>query len=202
MVDQFEEVFTLCDDATNRQAFIADMLALASAPEPPHHVILTMRSDFENLVARLPELQPVFERGRVQVTPLSAAELREVIEAPAAQIGLKFEQGVVELLLQDILGEPAGLPLLQFTLLKLWEQRERNRITRAAYDRVGGGRLALARSADAFYQSLIPEEAGDGAANPAANGPARGGAGDHQQPRAPHGIAARWRRPRTSRACA
>jgi Novel STAND NTPase 1/WD domain, G-beta repeat len=101
---------------------------------------------------------PYIDRGRVQVTPLSAAELREAIEAPAAQAGLKFEQGVVDLLLQDILGEPAGLPLLQFTLLKLWEQRERNRVTRAAYERVGGGRLALARSADAFYQSLIPEE--------------------------------------------
>jgi WD40 repeat protein len=158
VVDQFEEVFTLCDDVPARQAFIANLLGLANAPEPQHRVILTMRSDFETFVARVPELQPLFERGRVQVTPLSAAELREAIEAPAAQVGLKFEQGVVDLLLQDILGEPAGLPLLQFTLLKLWEQRERNRVTRAAYDRVGGGRLALARSADAFYQGLIPED--------------------------------------------
>jgi WD40 repeat protein len=158
VVDQFEEVFTLCDDESNRQAFIAQLLALVGVPEPQHRVILTMRSDFETFIARIPELQPLFEHGRVQVTPLSAAELREAIEAPAAQVGLKFEPGVVDLLLQDILGEPAGLPLLQFTLLKLWEQRERNRVTRAAYERVGGGRQALARSADALYASLIPEE--------------------------------------------
>ncbi len=69
---------------------------------------------------------------------------------------MKFEEGVVDALLQDILGEPAALPLLQFTLLKLWENREHNRVTWEAYRRLGGGRLALTRSADIFYNSLIP----------------------------------------------
>src|SRR5581483_4650169 len=71
---------------------------------------------------------------------------------------LKFEDGVVDALLHDLLGEPAALPLLQFTLLKLWEHRSRNRVTKEAYQRLGGGRLALARSADEFYAGLIPEE--------------------------------------------
>lgn len=50
------------------------------------------------------------------------------------------------------------MPLLEFTLLKLWEHRQHNYITWEAFQRLGGGRLALANSADAFYQSLIPEE--------------------------------------------
>jgi WD40 repeat protein/cell division protein FtsL len=158
VVDQFEELWTLCDDGDARQTFIAKLLALAEAPGAEHRVILTMRSDFETFVARAPKLQALFEVGRVQVTPLSAAELREAIEQPAEAIGLKFEAGVVDLLLQDILGEQAGLPLLQFTLLKLWEGREHNRVTRLAYEQAGGGRLALARSADAFYIDMIPEE--------------------------------------------
>jgi WD40 repeat protein len=158
VVDQFEELWTLCDDAGTRQAFVAKLLELAEASDAEHQVILTMRSDFEAFVARAPELQALFEVGRIQVTPLSAAELREAIEQPAELAGLHFEAGVVALLLQDILGEPAGLPLLQFTLLKLWERRERNRVTHTAYLRAGGGRLALARSADEFYAGLIPEE--------------------------------------------
>src|SRR6185436_886803 len=132
--------------------------ALVEAPQPPHRIILTMRTDFETFIAQLPDIQRLFEAVRVQVTPLSAAEMREAIEQPAGAVGLKFEAGVVDLLLQDILGEPAGLPLLQFTLLKLWEERERNRVTMASYLRVGGGRQALARAADAAYDAMTPED--------------------------------------------
>lgn len=157
-VDQFEETFTLCTDEAERTQFLNALIALATDESAPHRVILTMRSDFEPFVARADALLPLFEQGKVNLSPLSAAELREAIERPAEGIGLRFESGVVEALLQDILGEPAALPLLQFTLLKLWEHRERNRITLAAYRKVGGGRLALANAADALYASLIPED--------------------------------------------
>ncbi len=92
------------------------------------------------------------------MTPLNAAELREAIERPAELVGLKFEEGVVDALINALLGEPAALPLLQFTLLKLWESREHNRVTKEAYRQLGGGLSALARSADEFYMKLIPEE--------------------------------------------
>ncbi|MCS6847195.1 MAG: hypothetical protein RMN52_05705, partial [Anaerolineae bacterium] len=58
-------------------------------------------------------------------------------------------------LIETILGEQAGLPLLQFTLLKLWERRKRNRITADVYREVGDPRQALGRSAEAFYEGLI-----------------------------------------------
>lgn len=158
LVDQFEELFTLCTDEAIRTAFINNLLALVQAPTPRHRVILTMRTDFESFVARMPALLPLFEAALVRVTPLSAAELRAVIEKPAELVGLKFETGVIDALVQDVLGEPAALPLLQFTLLKLWKQRDRNRITWETYKQLGGGRLALARSADHLYDHLIPED--------------------------------------------
>lgn len=157
-VDQFEELFTLVEREGDRAAFIRAILAVIGVEAPRHRVLLTMRSDFETFALAIPELRPVVEAARAPVTPLSPAELREVIEAPAQEIGLKFEAGVVDQLVQELAGEPAGLPLLQFTLLKLWERRDHNRITLETYERVGGGRLALARSADAFYEALIPEE--------------------------------------------
>lgn len=157
-VDQFEEVFTLSDNEADRQAFIDNLLGLIDLPGAEHTVILTMRSDFEPFVARYPALHERFSAGRAPLLPLSAAELREAIERPAAKVGLRFEEGVVDALLHDLVGEPAALPLLQFTLLKLWESRKRNRVTVESYRRLGGGRLALARSADEFYANLIPEE--------------------------------------------
>lgn len=158
VIDQFEEIFTLCTDEALRHAFIDNLLSLLQAEGNRHTILLTMRTDFESFVARLPAFQPYFEEAIVRVTPLNAGELRAVIEQPAALVGLKFEDGVVDALVQDVLGEPAALPLLQFTLLKLWETRERNRITWASYKELGGGRLALARSADRLYENLIPEE--------------------------------------------
>ena len=158
VVDQFEEAFTLCHDDGERQAFVNNLVSLTTAPDAEHRVILTMRTDFETQVARLPDFQPLFEKAVARVTPLNNRELREAIEQPAKVVGLKFEEGLVEALLRDVLGEEAALPLLQFTLLKLWERRERNRVTWEAYRQLGGGRQALATSADEFFNSLIPED--------------------------------------------
>lgn len=158
VVDQFEEAYTLCDDDAQRNAFVGWIARLATSVGRRDYVALTMRSDFEPFVARSEELQPLFNAGRVHLTPLAAGELREAIEGPAQEIGLRFEPGVVDSLLHDILGEPAALPLLQFTLLELWKRRDHNRVTMAAYREIGGGRAALAYSADALYESLIEEE--------------------------------------------
>jgi hypothetical protein len=154
-VNRFEEAFTLCDDDGLRQTFVDNLVNLTNAG---HVVILTMRTDFEAQVARLPDFQKLFEPAVVRVGPLNAGELRQAVEAPAAMIGLKFEEGVVDDLLNDLLGEPAALPLLQFALLKLWERRDHNQITWEAYRKLGGGRQALANAADEFYNDLTPEE--------------------------------------------
>lgn len=158
VVDQLEELFTLTDDESERHAFVEAMVALVEHPSTRHIVLTTMRSDFESFIALEPSLQRWMERARVQLLPLSASEMREAIERPAELAGLKFEPGVVDALLHDTLGEPAALPLLQFSLLKLWDARDRNRVTWEAYQRIGGGRQALARSADALYNNLIPED--------------------------------------------
>lgn len=158
VIDQFEEIFTLCNEPAQRRAFADNLRALLVAPGTEHRVILTMRTDFEPQVSLLGRFHALFEESILRVTPLSAAQLRSAIVKPADLVGLKFEEGLVDALVQDILGEPAALPLLQFTLQQLWEERERNRITWDAYRRLGGGRMALANTADALYKALIPEE--------------------------------------------
>jgi hypothetical protein len=100
----------------------------------------------------------LFQSTEVRVTPLSALELREAIAEPANGVGLKFEDSIIDELVRDILGEPAGLPLLQFTLLQLWRSREKNRVTWRAYRALGGAREALKRAADEFYKGLIDQD--------------------------------------------
>ena len=117
IIDQFEEVFSLCEEV-ERQAFIANLLGLIQLPDSKHRVIITMRSDFESNVAKFAKFQEVFEQAQVRVLGLNANELREAIEKPADRVGLKFESKLVDSLIGDVLGQEAALPLLQFTLLK------------------------------------------------------------------------------------
>lgn len=159
VVDQFEETFTLGAPPDEQRIFGECLHHLSSsAGNAPHFVAVTLRADFEGQLVRLPELHQRLEKSTVRVTAMSAAELRQAIINPAELVGLKFEDGLVDELVRSMVGEPAALPLLQFTLLKLWQARARNRITWQAYRNLGGGRQALARSADQIYNSLIPEE--------------------------------------------
>ena len=159
VIDQFEETLQLCLDQEKRDAFINNILGVIQSEGVSHHIILTMRVDFLKDATYMENFYPELNKATFFLTPLDASELREAIEKPANLIGLKFEQGLVNKLIKDVLGEEAALPLLQFTLLKLWDHRERNRITQEWYKRLGGGRLALSKSADEFYDNdLIPED--------------------------------------------
>ncbi|RMG95803.1 MAG: hypothetical protein D6706_11340, partial [Chloroflexi bacterium] len=157
-IDQFEETFTLCRNPREREAFLDNLLQFIHSEKHPHRLILTMRTDYEPYLIRHPLFHTQFEEGTIRLTAMNAAELREAIEEPAKAVGLKFERGLVNEIINDIIGEPAALPLLQFTLRSLWDKRERNRITWDAYHKLGGVTQALAKTADDLYESLIPED--------------------------------------------
>lgn len=157
-IDEFEELFTRCQDEEARHAFIANLTHLTQ-PNQAHHVLLiALHSDYESLCAQWPELQKLLNLSTVRITPPTTAELREVIEKPAAAIGLRFDEGLVTRLLQDVSAEQSALPLLQFTLLRLWDVRDHNRITWDAYNIVGGGRNSLVTTANQLYRDLRPDD--------------------------------------------
>ena len=161
VVDQFEEVFTLCDDPKAAMAFIGNLVELVrteSGAPPKNRVILTMRDDFEDHVLKYPELHLLFDAGRVTVTPMEREELRLAIEQPAQQVGLVFENGVVDALLDDTFAARGALPLLQFALLKLWEGRRHNKVSMEAYRKLGGSRQALRTTADKLFEDMSPEK--------------------------------------------
>lgn len=90
--------------------------------------------------------------------PPSVYELRSMIEGPAEHAGLRFGDGVVEDLVRSVAGNPDALPLLQFTLNKLWDNRESNEITQAVYRKVGSPRDALTSTAETILQKFSESE--------------------------------------------
>ena len=166
LVDQFEEVFTQANRA-ERARFIAELQALR-APENCA-LILTLRADF------YPDLMnsylwPVDASQRVEVAPLRGEALREAIEKPAADVGVRVEESLVNQLLTDAADEPGVLPLLQETMGLLWDEMEQRTLAYSAYQRLSeqagfdesgklsGLAVAIAMKADATLAELNPDQ--------------------------------------------
>ena len=123
LADQFEEIFTLCNDEALRRALTENLLHAATVVGGPVLVLLTMRVDFLGKCAADPDLAAALSDGQELVGPMSKDELRLAIERPAELAGCALEQGLTDLLLQDVQGQAGALPLLEYTLLELWRQR-------------------------------------------------------------------------------
>ncbi len=158
LVDQFEELFTLCDDEKLRQAMINNLLYAASVADGQTIVILTMRADFYGRCADYPALAAALSDHQVLVGPMTEDELIRSIERPAQLSGCEFETGLVELLLKEVIDQPGGLPLLQYALLELWRRRKGRRITQSAYKTIGGVEGALERRAEEVFSRFSDSE--------------------------------------------
>lgn len=150
VVDQFEEVFTLCRDEAGRGAFFARLLALP--PERP--VVLTMRADFWGDCAPYPALRAAMEARQRLIAPMDAAELRTAIEKQAAAVGLRFEADLAATIIDGVQGEPGAMPLLQHALLELWNRRHGRWLLAAEYRALGGVQGAIAKTAETVYAAL------------------------------------------------
>ncbi len=148
VVDQLEEIFTLCDDEKARQRFIENLLYATAVGDGRVMVLLTMRADFYHRCAVYRNLAGRLSARHVLVGSMDEAELRRAIERPAQRVGLKFETGLVNAILADVARQPGSLPLLQHALLELWEQRQGQLLTLSAYQASGGVSGAIAQRAD------------------------------------------------------
>jgi WD40 repeat protein/energy-coupling factor transporter ATP-binding protein EcfA2 len=158
VIDQLEEVFTLCDDDVQRQQLFGNLLYAAAAPGGATVVVLTMRADFYQHCAAYPELAQLMARHQVVASPMDLSELRLAIEEPARRVGLEFEEGLVVAILDDVGEDPPSLPLLEHALLELWKRRRGTMMTLEGY--VGAGRVAgaIATRADAVFAEFTDEE--------------------------------------------
>ncbi|QFQ94978.1 hypothetical protein F9278_00840 [Streptomyces phaeolivaceus] len=154
VVDQFEEVFTLCQDAAERDAFVAALLHAARTPDSRCRVVLAVRSDFYTHCTRLPALVDALADAHLPVGPMTLDELRAAIVRPAARARLTVEGALLAALTADAHGRPGALPLLSHALLETWHRRRGNALTLAGFQAAGGFEGALAQTAEAFHSGL------------------------------------------------
>ena len=158
VVDQFEELFTQSDEHECRQ--FDRLLATALADTAcPFFMITTIRSDFLDRFAYLPELSALYNKIKSDylLPTISEPGLRALIVTPARLAGLQVDTGLVEAMVRDARGEPGVLPLVESALAELWNDARvhgRQALSKAYYEQHNGVVGMLAKQADALINSL------------------------------------------------
>jgi len=158
-IDQFEELFTQTLSDAVRDQFIGLLVAAATESDGSALIIVTMRADFYDRPLEYLALAPLMKTPHPML-PMSLADLQEVIQRPAELPAsrLTFDSGLIATLAFDVRDQAGALPLLQFTLNKLFDLRVDRGLTMDAYRRIGGIRGALANHAEDVY-SRLPSQA-------------------------------------------
>jgi energy-coupling factor transporter ATP-binding protein EcfA2 len=154
VVDQFETLFDPAISQGTRQVFMEHLL------QPPEQmqIVLAMRSDAWGALEPYEQLAEAMERSLVELEPLGRSELRQAMERQATAVGLRFEEGMGDTILDDVCRGPGAMPLLQQVLQALWERRHGRWLKHREYEASGGARQALLATADGFHRQLPPKE--------------------------------------------
>lgn len=158
LVDQFEEVYSLCEQQEERDAFISNLLTGASDRSKHISVIVTLRSDFLGETQKHPILNRLFAQQGFLVPTMDQEELRQAIRQPAELAGHPLDSAIIELLIKDTEGREGALPLLQFALTRIWEGLTEGKEPTETLKAIGGVGGALAGEAQRIYDSLSCEQ--------------------------------------------
>ena len=175
VIDQSEELFTLCRDEQERQKFLHWLIQTIAAYPDQLRVVLTLRLDYEPQF-QATELAASWSAARFVVSPMTRAELREAIEEPAFKRVMHFESEdpkdpLVDQLINEVAETPGALPLLSFTLSELYIKYLKRQhdaelggktvdrvITEKDYKELGGVARSLTQRADQEYEQLVKRE--------------------------------------------
>ena len=157
VVDQAEEAVTAGSDPSEQERYFAALTAHVGAGGA---LVLSLRADHLGDLAPYPDIARVVEDGLYLLGPMSEPDLRTAIEGPARRAGLRLEPGLVDLLVRDVEGEPAALPMLSHVMRETWERREGPTLTVEGYRATGGIRHAVSQSAESLYDAMDEDQRG------------------------------------------
>ena len=157
VIDQFEELYTLCRDEMKQHGFI-DVL-LKAVETGNLSIVFTLRADFYGYVLSYRPFRDALQRYPSQlISSMNREDLQAAIEQPAEKMGVKLEAGLANRILEDVGKEPGNLPLLEFALTQLWDKQQNQTLSHQAYEAIGEVKKALANHAEAIYNRLTPTE--------------------------------------------
>ena len=120
-------------------------------------MIVTLRADFFDRPLSDQRLAPLFNAHTVAVGAMKPDAMELAITGPASRAGVVIEPALIDEVMRDAEGQPAALPLVQYMLTELFEQRDGPVLTQEAYRSLGGLRGVVAQRAEQIFGDLGPE---------------------------------------------
>ncbi|MGB1286349.1 MAG: NACHT and WD repeat domain-containing protein, partial [Aggregatilineales bacterium] len=155
-IDQFEEFFTLTDE-THRLSFLKSLYEAVISPRTRLRIVITLRADFYDRPLMVAGFSRLIQQRTEVVVPLTSRELAKAIVEPANNVGVYFERGLPATIVSEVNEEAGILPMLQYALTELFNQRDARLISIQVYQELGGVSGALARRAEELYLNLDDE---------------------------------------------
>lgn len=180
LVDQFEELFRYQDYAGREaaEAFVALLLESAREKDARIYVTITMRSEYLGACALIEGLSDAINAGMFLTPRMTREHCRDAIVGPAEVCNIEIEPALVNRLLNDLtnfapwdehdvsdqldrlMRRADQLPLLQYTLNRMWQRaHERDpgkkvKLTVGDYEAIGGLSGALNAHANQIFDDL------------------------------------------------
>lgn len=152
VIDQFEELFALEQDSAETSLFLDSICASVMDPRSPLRIVISLRADFlDRVLMTVSPFGDLVRQCAEIILPLTPQETERAVIVPAERVGLSLEAGLVATIVADVGKQPGSLPLLQYALTELFEQRDGGCLTLDLYQTVGGVKGALIQRTDQIF---------------------------------------------------
>jgi len=152
IIDQFEELFTLTEESSSKNSFLEQLLLLINS-DLGVTLFLSMRADFLSHISYYDSFNKAYNTHPSQMLSLLRREkLRRVIELPAKKMGVEFQEGLVERIIEEIEDEAGQLPLLEFALEQFWVNKKGRIISHVVLDEMQSISHSISHYADRVYE--------------------------------------------------
>lgn len=166
-VDQFEEIFRLSTLGSgfdlSAERFVNLLVNTANLNKGRIYIVLAMRSDLLAECTRFKGLTQIVNGSNFLVPGMSRENFREAIEGPVKYAGASIDPGLVEILLDEVEGQPEQLPVLQHALMRTWTRWQElddpgRPLSHSDYLAVGTMTDAISKHGDEIYDKLDTRE--------------------------------------------
>ena len=167
-LDQFEELFTYGKNSKDQssindsEAFVKLLVEAINQDEIPIFIALTLRTEFIGNCTQYQELTNLINESNYLIPQMTRDNYELAINGPVAVAGATIEPQLVNQLLNDINYSSGVLPLLQYTLMLLWNSWVNNNnmnspVSMKDYESIGKLEEALSKNANRVYSDLSNE---------------------------------------------